>query len=131
MKFIGSILSSTGSNTFEYDSRCFHSRYSDADRERRIRKPPGGPAKAFFINSSGTHVTLSNVVGFSRRTHGGDTRTAPGFPARLTHVSLLVAYLPDNADSLNGNLSRQTARRAFSALKCPDDSCCQCRLVTS
>lgn len=104
MKFIGSILSSTGSNTFEYDSRCFHSRYSDADRERRIRKPPGGPAKAFFINSSGTHVTLSNVVGFSRRTHGGDTRTAPGFPARLTHVSLLVAYLPDNADSLNGNV---------------------------
>ncbi|VGJ32404.1 hypothetical protein [Klebsiella quasipneumoniae] len=39
---------------------------------------------AFFINSSGTHMALSIVVGFIRRTHNGDTLTAPGFPARLT-----------------------------------------------
>jgi hypothetical protein len=34
---------------------------------------------AFFINSSGTHMALSIVVGFIRRTHDGDTLTAPGF----------------------------------------------------
>jgi hypothetical protein len=33
----------------------------------------------FGINSSGTHVALSIVVGFIRRTHAGDTLTAPGF----------------------------------------------------
>ena len=68
---------------------------------------------AFFINSSGTHMALSIVVGFIRRTPDGDTLTAPGFPARLTQVSLLVAYLPDNADSLNFDLSRQNARHTF------------------
>jgi len=44
---------------------------------------PADQLWCFGINSSSTHVALSIVVGIIRRTHAGDTRTAPGLPAPL------------------------------------------------